>query len=544
MALFYLRVDALMLSVAALGAVEIPQWHEPHQNSVVPPASSEFWLPVPGAPNSTAVVGQFVLHDAPQKLRTWHCALGHGNSQEYDGLSEKAVFFREIEHLSDQGSGWQIRLGKGSQVYSLLQEGREWMGAQSAANRWVDRVIQSVTVVPESIHSPDFKVVMMHQAGITLTPALAARYDVPCFQPLLAYEFRDRDANDLCFDTVSHLFITQTEDHGRERPWNWQPKAMLWQRLRDLGDGVIERTAIIYNYGNTDLGNFTDMWAGLVSYEPTWEDDIFHPLREENMSRRIIPIISQAGGGGWWPAGFSKLKTVGTDRTEGWVALCVESARGTAHVDDASAGLGYVFGTGDLPGVSSTIAYGGNTNQHDLGEVNMRQNLTVLATNRRLVQKPGDLWYARHFFIFGNLAHIRENAHRLMISAACGRLSPYTITPSDRQAGLVPLAAAGNEVPAPDVSLWNKPVIGGTPIFLMREDQSGDYFCTNDPYIVSPRVAEGHAVLIRLCGFGVQVAADEFPPAGLTPLSRALTDPRQCRLDAGIEVYVQVHPKR
>ena len=526
-------ITMLTLPCAMSGAGDSPRWREPLQNTREPQESSSFWIAVPDRPARLANDGPLVLNTAPAGMRAWRLPLSNGKTPLFATSPEQAVFFREIEHVSDSSREWKLRIGKGSQIYSVLQDGRELIGEQAHINCWLDRVIQSTTIIPESVNFEGFRTVMMHQAGIKLTEAMDQLYDVPYFSPILAYEFTNQDPQDQSFKTISHMFINQNEKDGHDRPWEWQPKALLWQYIRDLGDGVFERVVVIYNYGTTDLGNFTDMWTGFTKFEPIWEDTIYKPLREANPRRRLIPILSKPDGS-WYNGGFTKLKSQDVSVTGGWAALCLEDEKGSGRIDEASRGIGYVFGAGHVPSTTSRFGYGANVEDNS--------DKTVFSSNRRLVQKPGDLWYAKHYFIFGGFAKIKATAARLMPYATYGKLQPYTIAPSERQAGIIALDRHGSEIPVPGVCLWDKPITNGVPILTMFDPERHEYFFANDPYVLTPRIYDGRTIFIRLNGFALKAATGEKAPGDLTPLSKAVANPRSYRptLSRGFEVYVKV----
>ncbi|MCX7011342.1 MAG: hypothetical protein NTW86_02030 [Candidatus Sumerlaeota bacterium] len=526
-------ITMLTLPCAMSGAEDSPAWRAPLQNAREPQESSSFWIDVPDRPPRLADDGPLAMNTTPAGMRAWELNVSNGKALDYATSPEQAVFFREIEHVSDPSREWKLRIGKGSQIYSVLQDGREFIGEQAHINCWLDRVLQSTTTIPESVNYDVFHTVMMHQAGIKLTPEMDQLYDVPYFSPILAYEFANQDPEDRSFKTISHMFINQNEKDGHWRPWEWQPKALLWQYIRDLGDGVFERVAVIYNYGTTDLGNFTDMWCGFTKFEPIWEDTIYKPLREANPRRRLIPIVSQPDGS-WQKGGFTKLTSQDVSVTGGWTALCLEEEKGSERVDEASRGIGYVFGAGHVPSTNSRFGYGANVTDDS--------DKTVISSNRRLTQKPGDLWYSKHYFIFGDLAKIQATAAELMPYAAYGQLQPYTLEPSERQAGTIALDRYGSEIPVPGVRLWDKPIPNGVPIFTMLDSERQEYFFANDPYVLTPRVYDDRTIFIRLNGFALKVADGETAPAGLTPLAKAVANPRNYRPGAseGFQVYVMV----
>ncbi|MBT3192181.1 MAG: hypothetical protein HN341_06465, partial [Verrucomicrobia bacterium] len=68
------------------------------------------------------------------------------------GLDERDVFDLEIKHIQDKHNSYDLRLGKGGQIYSLRSSFGESVNPQKVRSRWNDGVWQPVCHPRESIY--------------------------------------------------------------------------------------------------------------------------------------------------------------------------------------------------------------------------------------------------------------------------------------------------------------------------------------------------------------------------------------------------------
>ena len=120
---------------------------------------------------------------------------GANRSQWAEGVDERAVFHAYLTHKSVAERGWELRIGKGGQLYSIVSSFGEAMPPQSAQAPFVDEVWQMVAInsdlldrmpelgksrVREEANS------YIHQSGMYVGKKQAFSPESPFYAPLLA----------------------------------------------------------------------------------------------------------------------------------------------------------------------------------------------------------------------------------------------------------------------------------------------------------------------------------------------------------------------
>ena len=506
---------------------------EPIQNLSDPQVVQDsFWIDVPDRAPVLSNDAKMTINTTGEmrtyKCKPWDFKENRISSKAAVSLSEKYLFFRELYHpSSNPNQSWRLRVGKGGQIYSVLQNvevitnSREYIGNQGQTlNRWIDRVIQSV-VIPGEVQNPEWKntyrhVSMMHQAGSRLDDVLAD-YKVQYFNPILGYEYQETDPHGgSSLNMVQLLFVNQKTvplKSTREyvpMPLHIHPKVLHWTYIRDLGEGAFERVVIVHNFGKKYVYSFCDMWTGFVQFEPAWRNPVQYDVP---MDSRVIPIITKPTGA-WYAGerGGGYVRGPGYfSHTGGWAALVSQAVPGTLPPDwtvkDDGLGIGYVFGTQELQPNDARFVYGINDGEW--------QDLTIMTTtvNRKGRIEPGETWYSKHYFILDDFGGIRKTAERLKSFATYGKIKPYSMDGSDHGAGTLSLNRYGSEVSYPDLGLWDRPIKNGAPIFTIYDRQAGQFLLTDDPYILSDRPMDGRTLFVRLNGFARKVYKGDSIPA-------------------------------
>ena len=203
----------------------------------------------------------------------------------------------------------------------------------------------------------------------------------PTYSPLLASGAVESNS----YSTLSLAVQADTESNPQ------QPSGLLnYQRTRDLGDGVIEVTHSIYNFGNNTVDFHNLPWGGVRKTE---FDNILVSNPDGGFTDRAI-----LGFGDF----ENQVETV--ENTGGWAAF-TEGTNGTDQ------GIAYVFGDTDThldqDWQSGRSSWRWGDGGGDFLGLPIR-NFNV-GTFRRFVDiDPGDLFESRYFLVLGDVDHIQS----------------------------------------------------------------------------------------------------------------------------------------
>ena len=379
------------------------------------------------------------------------------------GVDESEAYLAALKHTQSGGPAsqdWEIRLGRGGQIYSIQSEVGEIVPPQSFERPFNDEVFQAISV-DTSPRDTGGQAAFYHQAGYYVDGSTISQ---PTYSPMLANGAVESNS----YSTMS-LAVQADPDSIPQ-----QPAGLLnYQRTRDLGEGVIEVTHSIYNFGN-DTVNFHNLpWGGV-----RWT--VF-----DNM------LVSEAGGGFTGRAidDFSNFQNQVefADDTGGWAAF-------TEGTDGSDRGLAYVFGDTD-----THLAEDWQTNESswrwgradgDILGLPVR-NFNVGTFRREVDVNPGDLFESRYFLMLGDVDHIQDTiAERNLVENATydkriideidSSILFYKIVDDNGTTSVI--ESAFDEVS--DFGTYAIPVNGSVPLFLF-EDELGNEFMSIDPYSLS-----------------------------------------------------------
>ena len=404
------------------------------------------------------------------------------------GVDESNVYHAALRHQQDGGvsNDWQIRIGQGGQIYSLRTATLgELVPPQSIERHFVDEVFQPISV-DRSTRANGGQAVFYHQSGYYTDDN---RVTQPTYAPLLISGSVETNA----YSTLS--LAVQADANSVPQV---APGILNYQRVRDLGDGVIEVTNGIYNFG----GNTVD----------------FHNLPWGGVRHTVLDSMLVANPGG----GFSQRaiddfpefesQTELVNNTGGWAAFTQGSA-------PSSQGLAYVFGDTDahLNEVWQTnrSSWRWGRAAGDFFFIPIR-NFNIGTFRREVDIAPGDFFESRHFLVLGDVAHIEstieqrglvEAANYDMVSLSqsdSSRLA-YRIETNSSAVITVLEVAVGSQA---SFETFAHPVAGSQPLFLMQ-DAAGQQFLSVDPYALSSTPYDGSTEYLGLLGFVVPDALRE-----------------------------------
>ena len=399
------------------------------------------------------------------------------------GVDESDVYHAALKHTqNDTPSGgpanrdWEIRLGQGGQIYSIRSEVGEIVPPQSLGRPYNDEVFQSISV--DTRHrATGGQAAFYHQSGYYVDNDNVTE---PTFAPLLASSSAEPNS----WSTLSLAVQADTESNPQ------QPGGLLnYQRTRDLGDGVIEVTHSIYNFGSNTVDFHNLPWGGV---RKTVFDNMLVSNPNGGFTDRQIEDFGDFAN-----------QVVEVDDTGGWAAF----TEGTAGTDR---GLAYVFGDIDTHISESWQARESSWRWGDAGGDFLGipiRDFNVGTFRREVDVDPGDLFESRYFLVLGDVDHIESTIVGLdLVSSAT--YDKITISEQDSdllswqivdENGSLSVLESGTGQPS-DFMTLALPVNGSTPLFLF-EDAEGNEFVSIDPYALSDTPYDGDTDYKSILGF-------------------------------------------
>ncbi|MEK0314754.1 hypothetical protein [Cohnella sp. 56] len=408
------------------------------------------------------------------ELQAFYDEVDLDNGKWAAGLNERHVYQASIVHRQTADTSWELRLGKGGQIYSLTGPFGEAIPPQSPVTTprsggWIDEVIQPVAI-NRGLNNPDTQfsqsvydsmAYYIHQAGVYEgkdTTALGRNGFF--YSPKLAYGW---DASDKSYSMLSwgqQAHIPSIHRSG----------ILYYEKVRDIGDGIIEVTYVISNFGTERIDDITLPWGG---------------VRKSNLPDHVVSDTSgdyTAIGGDF----SDPSNRIALDETGGWAAFAQNAS------NPGSYALGWVFGQDKHYGEDTDFQYAKNT--WAWGDAN-RDDYIVGGVGGNFYLEPGQTMYYRHYWVVGTLADVQDKANALADSVDYGLLD---IT--EANAGLIPLytiSVGGQTIltrepqsgHSPALRTYAKPVAGSKPLFLMQDTTTGAYKLSFDPYEFADKAA-------------------------------------------------------
>lgn len=396
-------------------------------------------------------------------------------------FGESSVYHAALKHVQRQSGtavpsrSWEMRVGKGGQIYSLKSGFGEAVPPQYRASGteqapWVDEVWQTVAVNRSlNDRTSDASRYYIHQAGAYVGDGLSQ----PFYSPLLA----SRATGDNGYSTVNW---------GQQAhiPSNHQSHLLYYQKTRDVGGGIVEITNVTYNFGDHMIDWFNAPWGG----------SRFSTLGTHLISNPGAPTTYTDSSDAIFASSAPKSLAL----TGGWVAF----SQGTGSGHDA---LGLVLGQDTHLGEpfqwgESVWRYGA------AGNTPGQRDYMVGTLIRKVGVQPGEAFFHRYYMVVGSVGNIvnliesnglvaKADYGLIEFSEANASRTGWTIQDSS---GIVSLtqAVAGEE----DFFTYDQPVIGSMPLLLIG-DSSGNEFITIDPYALSDTPYDGQTTYQSLLGY-------------------------------------------
>ena len=394
-----------------------------------------------------------------------------------DSLNPLDVYKATLKHDErKKNNDWEIRIGKGGQIYSFVTTGGELMPPQyHQGGEWIDEVIQGV-VLDNSKNDREYMPAasFIHQAGDYWGGKIGREFtemdpgyhpEHSWYSPMLTdyYDEEERAYYVYSWGQLSHV------------PNIYKSNANIFARYKDLGDGVIEVSYIFQNSGDFTLNYYNLPWGG---------------VRYSNLP---IQLISNPDGtctetevkfGGESP-GNVHLKD-----TDGYIMWAKEN-------NPSSTGMGWVLGTDKHKGQTGydyiwrsggfRYGYSGNLANRDY---NVGSNIVGANT------EPGEAFYYKMFIVVGKVSDIQNKAALLKDQVEygkilnseenCEQIPLYLV----KENGQTVLSKTGDGDPC--FYTYAQPPVGAVPLYLMKDTTTGNKFVSFDPYqICGTTVSQG-----------------------------------------------------
>jgi hypothetical protein len=358
------------------------------------------------------------------------------------GLDEREVFQALVSHApASSSTEWRLRIGKGGQIYSLRTPAGEVIAPQGRFDStWVDSVFQPVAVyieknAPQSRNVRDPSPTYALQTGVyERDPVLKGRF----YAPLLAAAATPDGHGYAVLNWYQQAHIPSLNTSG----------LLVYAQYRDAGDGIIEVTYILYNFGNLEndiLDRFNLPWSVIRS---TTYSSHFVSSPDNGLTEKM--------------GRFADKLAMPVRDTGGWVVFA------NNNPTDSSNALGIVFG---LEASNSLYRYGQG------GSPLLQEFVSTVATSFPLA--VGEAFLYRYYLVVGTYAEVRNRAPTLVPDTAFKPITfnldadPHVNQPRNVETGYPPSCVVGY------------PASNYKPLFLLEKTRSGEDIASPNPYTLS-----------------------------------------------------------
>jgi len=386
----------------------------------------------------------------------------------YQYVSEKDVFNVLLRHSDDAGKkNWEIGIGAGGQLYSWRGPWGEAIPPQAAP--WMDEVWQA------TMHCPDvqrlLEAIYEHDPaqsnatnsvgqGFVHGSGCSNKYGAASDEP---YEMFFCPKLASWYDDTDHSYAIINWGQSSTQPTIFPHKILYYSRYRYLGDGVLEVSNVIYNFGDFEYGYNGTPWGGVrhSTYPNIFWSNIDGSYTFNNSHR-------QFGGGSY----------LTVDQTDGWLGAAA------AKDDPNSQAFGFAHGTRVASVCVGTAGAGG------------ARDYIVMASNPGLGGDSnlakGESFWNRYYLMVGTFADVSRNAAKYAAKAGWGDLNQpeqdatsqalYRTVLAD---GTVSLTREVQIQAQPACRVYNEPVRHAVPLFVISEQPTGRTLVSTDPYALS-----------------------------------------------------------
>jgi len=409
-------------------------------------------------------------------------------SSWHAGFCERRVQFGGLAYRPEQPDGWELRVGKGGQIYSLRCAAGETVPPQKHdAAPWVDEVWQAVAVCSEKNgRSPrgrpaDAAAYFIHGSGIYLRDPQRPK---PFYNPVLLVERKSNSLTMVNWLQQAHV------------PSPHRSGVLCYARFAALQNGALEVTYVLLNFGPDTLDFLNLPWGGVRSSVFPYKD------------------VTGAQQGKAGRDRFGRTPTVPLARTQGFALF---------SRPDRTGAMAWVYGRHeDTGGIKALLRWG----YAGVPDRASPRDYFVTSLIARTALKPGEALLRRYFFVFGSEDHIRRVGAEMVGHARLQRLELTEDTaPTDGTAEARLRETLGIE----GLRFRHGPVCGWLPLFHIYLRNRKEPVLTTDPYAgLSSKDARGRTVYRaydgRITRWTLKGFVDRPVPAPSTPRDNSTLD--------------------
>ncbi|MDW5289687.1 T9SS type A sorting domain-containing protein [Formosa sp. PL04] len=181
---------------------------------------------------------------------------------------DESVVFQNLmtyNHPTDADKSYELRIGKGGQIYSFITSAGEtippqWRNPATYSNPniapWVDEVWQIVGVDITQDDRQNNQKYFIHQAGVYLLDSEIPDQK-PFYSPQIA-EYYDSDNQE--YTTVNWGQHAHTNDNLTA---GFTSSILYYTKYKNLGNGLIQVDNLLYNFGTDVIHHMNVPWGGI-----------------------------------------------------------------------------------------------------------------------------------------------------------------------------------------------------------------------------------------------------------------------------------------
>jgi hypothetical protein len=409
-----------------------------------------------------------------------------GSSWKIDSFPERVVYLAELRSSNslNHNQSFQIRIGKGGQLYSFRSASKEYVppqwrsagstqptyGGGTSYAPWMDEVWQMIGV-NGSLNNPPDSSYFIHQAGVYLkTPSQKQ----PFYSPLVCENY----------DPQEHTYtvVTWGQQAHTEQVLNtgYTSGLLYYTKYTIVGKGILQVDNMIYNFGKEEINHLNVPWGG---------------VRNSSLSSFFIskPDNTYINS----PGLFDDNITVQTATTGGWVAW-------SSDVNGNAPAFGIVHSlTTDTK--SNFFRYG------DAGDLTKPGNLRDYKVFSMIRQpKSGQLGFGRsvsfrYFYVVDSTVDAVKNT--ILQGNLISNTLDTAFTPLSTAVKAVRfnfhkqgIAVIVTNPSSSGLLLRAQPYLNSSPLFLITAANSSQCV-TSNPYQFSKFPYDGATKNIKLLGF-------------------------------------------
>ena len=165
----------------------------------------------------------------------------------------------KYENPTNPNENYELRLGKGGQIYSFITSTGEAIPPQFREDPkeapWIDEVWQLVAVDKSQNNAKTDAHYFIHQAGVYIRDPV--NLSVPFYSPQVAEYFNEMNQEYTTVNWGQHAHI------GDNLIQKFKSSILYYTKIKNLGRGMIQVDYLIYNFGDDYINHINMPWGGV-----------------------------------------------------------------------------------------------------------------------------------------------------------------------------------------------------------------------------------------------------------------------------------------